>query len=238
MLFSILCILRRDRKNAVGGERQNNVQGFCEYLEFWLYIFVIILLFRYRLWRLLSPCFISERGVHSIVKQQQTLLELFCPNLKNSLAMRYSCPRSKSYLSGSTWTMNRRVLCGASSQPISLKAQTVPSFLGLMGSTVHSSFSLCSMVHASPVMHVLFVLFIISTTIESNGSFSVLRVIESVCERPLSAMTRSRVSALVMTSELSVSCSASATVCRAVGRQEANARAAIRRKRYFALFIQ
>ena len=34
-----------------------------------------------------------------------------------------------------------------------------------------------------------------------------------------------------------IGCSASATACRAVGRQEANARAAIRRKRSFACFI-
>ena len=73
--------------------------------------------------------------------------------------------------------------------------------------------------------------------IEFNGSFSVLRMTESACERLLSMMTRRRVSALVTASVLSVGCSASAAVCRADGRQEANARAAIRRKRSFACFI-
>ena len=43
-----------------------------------------------------------------------------------------------------------------------------------------------------------------STVIESNGSLSVLRIRESVCERCLSAMTRRRVSALVTASVLSV----------------------------------
>ena len=60
---------------------------------------------------------------------------------------------------------------------------------------------------------------------------------ESIREMLLSMMTRRRVSALVTVSVLSVGCSASATVCRAVGRQEANARVAIRRKRGFAWFI-
>ena len=91
------------------------------------------------------------------------------------------------------------------------------------------------MVYASPVMQVLSVLLTISTVIESNGSLSVLRIRESVCERLLSAMTRCRVTALVTASVLSVGCSASVTVCRAVGRQEANARAAIRRKK--VLFV-
>ena len=77
-----------------------------------------------------------------------------------------------------------------------------------------------------------------STLLIQFTGFCVLRMRKSVCERLLSAMTRRRVSTLVKASVLSVGCSASATVCCAVGRQESNARAAIRRKRYFALFIQ
>ena len=77
------------------------------------------------------------------------------------------------------------------------------------------------MVYASPVIQVLSVLFIISTTIESNGRFSVIRMTESLCERLLSAMTRRRVSALVTASVLPVGCSASAAVCCADGLQEA-----------------
>ena len=77
------------------------------------------------------------------------------------------------------------------------------------------------MVYASPVMQVLSVLLTISTVIESNGSLSVLRVRESVCERCLSVMSKRRVSALVTASVLSVGCSASAAVCRADGLQEA-----------------
>ena len=91
------------------------------------------------------------------------------------------------------------------------------------------------MVYDSLVTQVLSVLFIISTTIEFNGSFSVLRMTESVCERLLSAMMRRRVSALITASVLSVGCAASAIACRAVGQQEANARTAIRRKRRFDL---
>ena len=75
-------------------------------------------------------------------------------------------------------------------------------------------------------MQVLSVLLTIFTVIESNGSLSVLRMRESVCERCLSVMTKRRVSALVTASVLSVGCSASATVCRAVGRQEARENAA------------
>ena len=90
-----------------------------------------------------------------------------------------------------------------------------------MGSIVHTSFTCCSMVYASPVMQVLSVLLTISTVIESNGSLSVLRVRESVCERCLSVMSKRRVSALVTASVLSVGCSASAAVCRADGLQEA-----------------
>ena len=112
-----------------------------------------------------------------------------------------------------------------------------PSSLVLIGNAFHSLFVRCSMAYASPVVQVLSVLFIISTTIESNGSLSVLRMRESVCERCLSVMTKRRVSALVTASVLSVGCSASAAVCRAVGRHEANARAVIRRKRSFACFI-
>ena len=52
MLFLFFASFGEIEKMQLGGERLNNVQGFCEYLEFWLYIFDIILLFRYRLWRL------------------------------------------------------------------------------------------------------------------------------------------------------------------------------------------
>ena len=67
--------------------------------------------------------------------------------------------------------------------------------------------------------------------------FCVLRIRESVCARCLSVMTRRRVSALVTASVLSVGCSASATVCRAVGRQETNVRAVIRTVMMVCLFI-
>ena len=60
---------------------------------------------------------------------------------------------------------------------------------------------------------------------------------ESVCERLLSVMSIRRVFSLVTASVLSVGCTTSATVCRAVGRQEANTRAKIRKKRTFACFI-
>ena len=50
-------------------------------------------------------------------------------------------------------------------------------------------------------------------------------------------MTRRRVSALVTTSMLSVGCATSATVCRAVGRQETNVRAVIRTVMMACLFI-
>ena len=76
-----------------------------------------------------------------------------------------------------------------------------------------------------------------STLLIQFTGFCVLRMRESVCERCLSVMTKRRVSALVTASVLSVGCSASAAVCRADGLQEANARAAIRRKRSFACFI-
>ena len=84
-------------------------------------------------------------------------------------------------------------------------------------SIVHTSFTRCSMVYASPVMQVLSVLLTISTVIESNGSLSVLRMRESVCERCLSVMTIRRGSALVTASVLPVGCSASAAVCCADG---------------------
>ena len=76
-----------------------------------------------------------------------------------------------------------------------------------------------------------------STLLIQFTGFSVLRIRESVCERCLSVMTKHRVSALVTASVLSVGCATSATVCCAVGRQEANARVAIRRKISFDCFI-
>ena len=75
-----------------------------------------------------------------------------------------------------------------------------------------------------------------STLLIQFTGFCVLRMRKSVCARCLSVMTRRRVSALVTASVLSVGCSASATVCCAVGRQESECEGGNQEEEKFWLF--